>query len=70
MKDQLLVIHLLKKEKFSLDTIADLAAVTLDFVEETQKAYFLALEMLKEGLFDSEIATKTGLLLDVIEKIK
>ena len=70
MKDQLLVIHLLKKEKFSLDTIADLAAVTLDFVEETQKAYFLALEMLKEGLFDSEIATKTGLLLDVIEKIE
>ena len=38
--------------------------------EETQKAYFLALKMLKEGLSDSEIATKTGLLLDVIEKIE
>ena len=70
LKDQLLVIHLLKKEKFSLDTIADLSAVTLDFVEETQQAYFLALNMLKENHSESDIASKTGLLLDVIQKIK
>ena len=70
LKDQLLVIHLLKKEKFSLDTIADLSAVTLEFVEETQQAYFLALNMLKENHSEGDIASKTGLLLDVIQKIK
>ena len=70
IKSQKSVIHLLKKEKFSFETIADFAEVDLEFVRETHKSYLLTLSMLKNNCSLDEIVAKTGLFIEVIQKIE
>ena len=70
LKDQRLVIHLLKKGTFSLETIADLADVDMDFVKNIQKAHILATDMLQKGNVNTEIVEKTGLFLEVVESLR
>ena len=70
LKDQRLVIHLLKKGTFSLETIADLACVDIDFAKNTQKSYALATKMIQKGKSDDDIVNKTGLFVEVVRSIR
>lgn len=70
IKDQSIVIRLLKKDVYSLETIAEIADVSLDFVEKIKIGYENAITLLrikKKTL--KEIAAETGLMLAVVEKI-
>ena len=55
----------------SLETIAEFADAELAFVQKTKAAYLSALALLKKGKKTPEaIADQTGLMLEVVEKIK
>ena len=70
LKDQRLVIHLLKKGTFSLETIADLACVDIDFAKNTKKGYVLTTKMIQKGKLDDDIVNKTGLFVEVVRSIR
>ena len=70
LKDQRLVIHLLKKGTFSLETIADLACVDIDFAKNTKKGYVLTTKMIQKGKSDDDIVNKTGLFVEIVRSIR
>ena len=70
-KDQSFVINLLQKGIESLETIAEFAEVELAFVVKTKAAYLMALPLLtKKNTTTQTIAEQTGLMLEVVEKLK
>lgn len=70
-KDQNFVVNILQNGIVSLETVAVFADVKLAFVEKTNAAYMSALALLKKGKKTPEaIAKQTGLMLEVVEKIK
>jgi hypothetical protein len=71
IKDQSFVINLLQKGIESLETIAEFATVELAFVVKTKAAYLMALPLLtKKNKSPQFIAEQTGLMLEVVEKLK
>jgi predicted transposase YdaD len=70
LKDQSIVIRLLKKEIYALVTIAEIADVSLDFVEKTKTSYENAVILLKnKDKSLADIAKQTGIMIDLIGKI-
>ncbi len=71
LKDQLFVINLLQKGIESLETVAEFANVELAFVVKTKASYLMALALLtKKNKMTQAIAEQTGLMLEVVEKLK
>jgi predicted transposase YdaD len=71
IKDQTFVINLLQKGIESLETIAEFATVELAIVVKTKAAYLMALPLLtKKNKSAQSIAEQTGLMLEVVEKLK
>ena len=71
LKDQNIVIHMLQKGIIPIETIAEFADVTLDFVAKTKAGYLKTLYLLeKDKKTMTEISEKTGLMLDLVEKLK
>lgn len=71
IKDQNFVINLLQKGIESIETIAEFADVDLSFVEKTKAAYLAAIPLIKKGNATLQVvADKTGLKLEVVEKLK
>jgi predicted transposase YdaD len=71
IKDQSFVINLLQKGIESLETIAEFAIVELAFVIKTKAAYLTALSLLAQKHKTAQsIADETGLMLEVVEKLK
>ena len=65
------VINMLQRGIESLETIAEFADVELAFVKKTKAAYLSALTLLEKGKKKPEvIAEQTGLVLEVVEKIR
>ena len=65
------VINMLQRGIESLETIAEFADVELSFVKKTKAAYLSALALLEKEKKTSEaIAEQTGLMLEVVEKLK
>jgi predicted transposase YdaD len=71
IKDQTFVINLLQKGIESLETIAEFATVEMAFVVKTKAAYLMALPLLsKKNKSAQSVADQTGLMLEVVEKLK
>jgi hypothetical protein len=71
LKDQSFVINLLQKGIESLETIAEFAVVDMAFVVKTKAAYQTALTLLtNKNKTTQTIAEQTGLMLEVVEKLK
>ncbi len=68
---QEVVISLLQNTSYSLDSMANLVKVSIDFVQKTKEGYEKALIMLKdENNTAQQIAAETGLMLQVVEDLK
>jgi hypothetical protein len=66
---QMFVVSLLQEETINQDKIANLANVSLAFVEKTQKAYLKGLEMFRDKKCTvQDIVEATGLMQEVVEK--
>jgi hypothetical protein len=71
IKDQNFVINMLQKGIEPIEAIAEFADVELAFVAKTKAAYLEAVILLKKGkVTTATIAEKTGLMLEVVEKLK
>jgi hypothetical protein len=71
VKDQNFVINMLQKSIEPMEAIAEFADVELAFVVKTKAAYLDAVILLKKGnITTATIAKETGLMLEVVEKLK
>ncbi len=71
IKDQNVVINMLQKGIEPLEAVAEFADVELAFAIKTKAAYLQAVSLLEKGkITTTHIAEKTGLMLEVVEKLK
>ena len=71
VKSQVFVISLLQNTAYSVDSIANLVKVSVDFAQKTKEGYEKAMIMLQdENNTTQHVAEETGLMLQVVEDLK